>query len=101
MPLSEHEERILAEIERQLAADDPRFALRSRRLMASWDSVRRLRVAAALGVIGLVLVAALTFDIVFGAVGMLLLLLAIVIGASGVSARVREESRPRPPDARG
>lgn len=101
MPLSEHEERILAEIERQLAEDDPRFALRSRRLLASWGSVHRLRLAGALGIVGLVLVAALTFDIVFGAIGMMLLLLAVLVGARGIAARAREESRPRPPDERG
>ncbi len=56
MPLSEHEERILAEIERQLAADDPRFAARSRRGPGSpcraGRARLRLRLAVGLGMVG-------------------------------------------------
>lgn len=100
MPLSEHEERILAEIERQLAAEDPRFASRTRRLVRSWGSAARLRAAVLLGLLGVVLVASLTFDVLFGAVGMVLLLTAILLGAGALGQRAREDARPVPPDER-
>jgi hypothetical protein len=102
MPLSEHEERILAEIERQLAAEDPRFVARARRtprLPRSFGRTARLRIAVAMAVVGALSLFGLVFDIVFGAIGMALLFGAILLGASAV----RERSEPQqqasvPPD---
>lgn len=99
MPLSEREERILAEIERQLAADDPRFVRRPRRAVFS-RAVWRLRAAVLLGVTGVVLVAMLTFDPLLGALGLALLLLAIPLGIGATAERTRELARPVPPDER-
>lgn len=99
MPLSEREEQILAEIERQLAADDPRFARRPRRLLLS-RAVWRLRAAVLLGVGGVVLIALLTFDPVLGALGFALLLTAIPLGVRATAQRTRELARPVPPDER-
>jgi hypothetical protein len=99
MPLSEPEERSFAEIERQLAAEDPRFARRSRRTLrarAAW----RLRAAVALGLLGVVLVALLTFDPVLGALGLALLLLAVVLGFGATGERTQELARSVPPDER-
>jgi hypothetical protein len=81
MPLSENEERILAEIERQLAAEDPRFVARARRPLRGWSRTVRLRAAVVLGVIGLVNLLLLVVHIAFGAVGMSLLLVAILLAA--------------------
>ena len=69
MPLSEREERILAEIERRLAEEDPRFVRRPRRSMFA-GAVWRLRAAVLLGLTGVVLVALLTFDPALGALGL-------------------------------
>jgi protein-S-isoprenylcysteine O-methyltransferase Ste14 len=87
MPLSEHEERILAEIERQLAAEDPRFVARARRSPRSLGRTTRLRLAIALAVIGAICAAGLVFSIVFGAIGISLIFVAILLGASAVRQR--------------
>jgi len=89
MPLSEHEQRMFAEIERQLVEDDPRFVARSRRVLAAWSPVVRIRAAVVLAVLGVLGVLGLTFDIVFGVAGMALLLSAILIGVSAVNERNR------------
>jgi hypothetical protein len=94
MPLSEHEERILAEIERQLEAEDPRFAARSRRPTPtlSWSRTVRLRLAIALGVLGVLGVVLLIVSVAFAAVGLGLLFTAILLGASAL----REGTTPAP-----
>jgi ABC-type branched-subunit amino acid transport system permease subunit len=100
MPLSEHEQRMFAEIERQLVADDPRFVARTRRRLTAWSPDVRIRVSGLLGVLGLVGVLALTFDLLFGIAGMALLLTAIVVGAGALSERARTAQRGTPPDGR-
>jgi hypothetical protein len=67
MPLSEHEERILAEIERQLAAEDPRFVARARRTPRNLSRTTRMRLAIALGILGALSLFGLVFNIAFGA----------------------------------
>ena len=99
MPLSEREERILAEIERRLAEEDPRFVRRPRRSMFA-GAVWRLRAAVLLGLTGVVLVALLTFDPALGALGLALLLLAIPLAVRATGERARELARPVPPDER-
>jgi hypothetical protein len=100
MPLSEHEERILAEIERQLAAEDPRFVARARRSPRNLGRTARLRLAIGLAIVGALTAAALVINIVFGAVGISMIFAAILLGVSAV----REPSEPRhqqasvPPD---
>jgi hypothetical protein len=99
MPLSEHEERILAEIERQLAAEDPRFVARARRTPRSLGRTARLRIAVALAVVGALSLFGLVFDIIFGALGMALLFSAILLGASAVRERPEpQEQASVPPD---
>jgi len=89
MPLSEHEQRMFAEIERQLVADDPRFVARTRRRLAAWSPLVRLRAAVVLGVLGVLGVLALTFDLVFGVLGTAALLGAILLGGSASNDRRR------------
>jgi len=99
MPLSEHEERILAEIERQLAAEDPRFVARARRTRSGPSRTLRLRLAVAMAVLGLLSLIGLTFSIAFGAVGMVLLLGAILLGATALRERPElPQHAPVPPD---
>jgi len=100
MPLSEHEQRMFAEIERQLVEDDPRFVARSRRRLAAWSPFVRIRTAALLGALGVVGVFGLTFDIIFGFVGMALLLTALLIGVGAVNERNRSLQHGPPPDIR-
>jgi uncharacterized membrane protein len=94
MPLSEHEERILAEIERQLEAEDPRFAARSRRpaSLTSLSRTLRLRLAVGLAILGVIAVVLLVVSIAFAAVGMAMILAAIILGATAI----REPASPSP-----
>lgn len=79
MPLSEHEQRILAEIERRLAEEDPRFVQRTRKAGGSdEDRFRLLRWAVAGFLLGLVSLFGLTFHFAFGVVGFTLMLLSVV-----------------------
>lgn len=54
MPLSEYEKQVLAEIERQLAADDPRFVARTRKTVRKpkLRQIMRRRLAIILAVLG-------------------------------------------------
>ncbi|MEX1177570.1 MAG: DUF3040 domain-containing protein [Nitriliruptor sp.] len=95
MPLSEHEERILAQIERQLAEDDPRFVARSRRSVSSpraWSRSLRLRLAVGLGIVGLICILALVRSVAIAGVGMVLVLTAIVLGGTAI----RDQRTPSP-----
>jgi hypothetical protein len=101
MPLSEHEERILAEIERQLEAEDPRFAARSRRPASklTWSRTVRLRLAIGLGILGLIGVLLLTVSLALAAVGMAMIFGAIILGATAVRERIAPTPAPqRSPD---
>lgn len=104
MPLSEHEERILAEIERQLADEDPRFASASRRAalrgpFSSWSRTLRLRLAIGLAVVGLLSLVGLAANIAFGIVGIAMIFAAVLVGATAVRERFLPSAGPRPPDA--
>lgn len=107
MPLSEHEERILAEIERQLAAEDPRFA-RTRRRRAPWESMtrsRRVRSAVILGVLGLLAIAMLgiiawPWNIISASLGMVALFGAILLGLTAASQPEDRTAQHVPPDER-
>jgi len=100
MPLSEHEQRMFAEIERQLVEDDPRFVSRSRRRLAAWSPEFRIRAAVVLAVVGVLGVLALTFDLIFGVVGMALLLAALLIGVGAVNDRSRSQPQGARPEGR-
>ncbi len=77
MPLSEHEQRILAEIERRLLEEDPKFA---QQVGSSFQVhlARRLKLAAVGFVLGLVvLVAGFVQSVALGVAGFLVMLLSI------------------------
>lgn len=104
MPLSEHEERILAEIERQLAAEDPRFVARARKRKHRSRSSRtlRMRLAITLVVVGFLSLLGLVSHIAFGVVGMILLLTGIVLGATALREGAQEARGARvPPEEHG
>jgi uncharacterized membrane protein YuzA (DUF378 family) len=104
MPLSEHEERILAEIERQLAAEDPRFVARARRRRPLTRQTR-VRGAIALGILGAFCVALLGFlpsplNVVSAAFGLSLAFVAILLGISAATSPQPRQHAPVPPDER-
>jgi hypothetical protein len=100
MPLSEHEQRMFAEIQRQLVEDDPRFVSRTSRTLRAWSPKMRIGVAAAIGIVGVIGVLALTFDLLFGIAGMALVLTAIILGVGALNDRNRLLQPNSPPDGR-
>lgn len=85
MPLSEHEERILAEIERQLVDEDPRFVARARRTRDRRP--RRLTWAVAGFVLGLLLMFGLVVHIALGFAGFALMFTAVVVAVPELQRR--------------
>lgn len=81
MPLSEHEQRVLEQIERSLYAEDPKFraAVKSSSKPAHAGS---LRIALACGIIGLVVLVGGVWlqNVVVGVLGFLIMLAGGVIG---------------------
>lgn len=86
MPLSEHEERILAEIERQLAQDDPRFVARARRSPRAGGR-RRLPLAIGMFVVGFVCLLGLVLHIALGFVGFTLMFAAVLVAVPELQRR--------------
>ncbi len=104
MPLSEHEENVLAEIERQLAAEDPRFASRARRKLGV-SRVGQQRLAIVLGFLGIVAVLSLAFlsspwNIIVPAIGFVMLLVGIILGVASRRAADEQSQAFVPPDDR-
>ena len=86
MALSDHEEQILAEIERGLAAEDPAFYERTRRATSPRTNVSRLRWSIVAFALGMACLFALTFHVLWGVLGVALMLGSVVVGYRAVSA---------------
>lgn len=94
MPLSEHEQRLLDEIEQALYAEDPKFAASVRSVRRPMRA-RRLLILCALGVVaglGLVLVGLITRLIPLSVVGFVLVVGACGFGATRLRGRERGAS---------
>jgi hypothetical protein len=76
--LSDHEQRILDEIERNLAAEDPAFVRHVREGRATKDAGRVLRLSILGLIIGLALLLAYTTNLALGVVGFLVMLGSVV-----------------------
>ena len=80
MPLSEHEQRILAEIERRLLEEDPKFA---HQVGSSFRAHlgRRLKLAVAGFILGLVVVVSSTFfeNVAIGVAGFVIMLACVFL----------------------
>ncbi|WP_432571445.1 DUF3040 domain-containing protein [Kineococcus sp. SYSU DK005] len=106
MPLSEHEQRLLEQMERALSADDPKFANAMRGSRHGRAARRRLVIGVAAVVVGLVLlvVGASTSKIWLGAGGFIVMLAGAIWAfspARGTAVRPDGQpgagSAPRPP----
>ncbi len=87
MPLSEHEQRMLEQIESALYAEDPKFASSVKRRRLGRSSGRRRLQAAAVFVVGLVmLVGGLIVDITIGGFPIVSLLGFLVMFGAGLFA---------------
>lgn len=107
MPLSEHEKQVLAEIERQLAADDPRFVARTRKKIRKpqMRSVLRRRIAtvlAVLGVPGLLMLGVLPgpWNLVVSGTALAALLVAVLLGVSSTRKETSLTGQVPPDDRR-
>ncbi len=95
MGLSEHEQRILEQLETQLLEDDPRLARRVASLTRAEGGQRELLRAGALFAVGFVLLLLLTFHAAFGVVGAGLMLAGLIRGARAASAYAKEQASTR------
>lgn len=103
MPLSEHEQRLLDQIEQALYADDPKFAS-SVRSVRTRSHARRFVMLCILGVIAglvLVLVGLLTNFIVLSVVGFVLVVGSCVFGAQLIRNRTSPTTPDAPPAGKG
>ena len=83
MPLSEHEQRLLDQIERALYAEDPKFATSVRSTDLRTHMRRRLRRAAAVFVVGVAtLLAGLGTNFVVGVLGFVVMVGALMLALS-------------------
>ena len=109
MPLSEHEQRLLDQIERALYAEDPKFASTVRSTDLRTHMRRRLRRAGIVLAIGFVLLVAgvPTQNFAVGVVGFVVMLGALVLALAawkrlgGAPAPVRSEGERSPRPGRG
>lgn len=111
MPLSEYEQRILSEIERRLAAEDPRFARDVEAHTPYGQSLKRLKKASlafglgfALLIAGLILGALRggSWVVVFGLAAFAIMLSAVAVIATIVKRISKEHARSaRTPDTPG
>jgi len=74
MPLSEHEQRILDEIERRLVEEDPRLVKSARRTSLTSHLVRRIRWGLVLFALGFALLLLFTFNVWVAVIGFALML---------------------------
>jgi hypothetical protein len=105
MPLSEHEQRILAEIERRLLEEDPKFA---HQVGSSFRAHlgRRLKLAVAGFLAGLVVVISSTFfeNVAIGVAGFVLMLACVFLFVRTMRRRAsvdRPVNGPQPPGGTG
>lgn len=112
MPLSEHEQKLLSQMEQQLLADDPRFASAMRGSHGVAQGGKRLVIAAVALVVGLVcIVFAVAQQLpVLAVPGFLLMLAGVYYGISRPklpaapgpsSGKSSSTGRPTPPAASG
>lgn len=103
MPLSEHEQRLLDQIERALTAEDPKFASTVRSSDLRSHHRRRLRGAALLLLVGLLIlvVGAVSSQPVLGVLGFLVMLGAGMRAASVGRTMTGHAPATRKPQVRG
>ena len=92
MPLSEHEQRLLEQMERALYAEDPKFAtsMRNPRPMAGDKRRVALGVVAFLVGIGLLLAGVATQLVIVGVIGFLAMLGGIWLAVAGFQPRGKQ-----------
>ena len=102
MPLSEHEQRLLEQIERALVDDDPKFASTVRTGDRRQKARRKVQIGLVLGIVGLVVlvIGALKFW-PLGVLGFLLMLGGAVLGILNYKAATGAVEAGAPPGPAG
>jgi hypothetical protein len=97
VPLSEHEQRLLDQIERQLYADDPKFASTVRSHDVKSHLTRRVKRYSALLVVGLgaLIAGAVIHQVAVGVAGFLVMLVAGFVIARSLQRLSRGETLPK------
>jgi hypothetical protein len=81
VPLSEHEQRLLEQIERALVDDDPKFASTVRTVDRRSRARRRIQYGAGLVLVGLaVLVVGAIYSVIVGVIGFLIMFSGVGLG---------------------
>jgi len=81
VPLSEHEQRLLEQIERALVDDDPKFASTVRTVDRRSRARRRIQYGAGLVLVGLaVLVVGAIYSVIIGVIGFLIMFSGVGLG---------------------
>lgn len=93
MPLSDREQQILADIEARLRAEDPKFARAVATTTVSRHLRRRIKLSAAMFVVGFVTMLLLVLHLGFGIAGFALMLAGAVTGANAFKRLGQAEGR--------
>ncbi|MGH2674543.1 MAG: DUF3040 domain-containing protein [Actinomycetota bacterium] len=93
MPLSEHEQRILEDIERRLQEEDPRFAQQVARTSLHSHVARRLRWGGALFLVGFVLLILFAVSVWLAIAGFGVMLTAALFVYNEVRRMGRDQAR--------
>lgn len=93
MPLNEHEQKILEDIERRLAQDDPRLVDQVERTDLYTHLARRIRIASFAFVLGLVLVLAAPISVWIAVGGFLLMVVSAVLASRYLGQLTRDQLR--------
>lgn len=88
MPLSEHEQRVLEQIERSLYEEDPKFRATVKKTTRPRANLVSLRLAVALGIVGLaVLVGGVWLqNVIVGVLGFVIMLAGGIMGVRAMQA---------------
>lgn len=99
MPLSEHEQRLLEQMERALYAEDPKFAssLRSAGPRPGSRRAAAIGILTALGGVGLLIAGAATSIVALGVVGFLVMLGGTILVISTLRAEPEAAAAPGAP----
>lgn len=97
MPLSDHEQRLLSEMEQQLVADDPKFASAMQGARTRTRAGSRLAIGGLAVVAGMVmLVLSVAYQRNLGSFGIVLSVLAFIAMLAGASYAFSRPSKPGP-----
>lgn len=94
MPLSEEEERALAEIARHLSEEDPKLVATVSNTTLSGVHRRRLRFAVAGLIVGFILLLGLVLHLALAVLGITLMFVSLLVGARAVKVLSEEGADP-------